>query len=335
LDKLRALEYFNRAVDLGSFAAAARACHVSTAAVTQLIGGLERELGATLFRRSPRGLVLTAEGERYHETAHAVMQALAEAEQRLAPRGATPRGTITVGFRQQLGQLYITPQLARFLARYPDIELVFKPVTSIGELEPRMIDVAVLIGWPARSDYVVRILGETQLFVCAAPEYWQRAGTPRHPEDLHMHHCMVLRSSGGTLLDQWSFAKGSEQCTIDVRARVFSDEGGMLVGAALGGAGVVRASDIVLTPHLDSGRLVRVLTDWTALEAPLVYATYPSRHRRSPVVRAFVQFLEEVFAGKAEGTSLRRAYPAIRPPEWFGKTQGRQSAYAARHKRRQ
>lgn len=334
MDKLRALHYFNRAVDLGSFAAAARACNVSTAAVTQLIAALERELGVSLFRRSRQGLALTPEGERYQETARAVTEALADAEQRLRPRMANPRGTITVGFRQQLGQLYITPELARFLSRYPDIELVFKPITSVGELDREMVDVAVLIGWPPRRDYVVRVLGQTQLFVCASPDYWQRMDVPRHPHDLNQHHCMVLRSSGGALLDQWSFEKNGERCTVDVRARVFSDEGGMLVGAALGGAGAVRATDAVLMPYLASGRLVRVLTDWTALEAPLVYAAYPVRHRRSPLVRAFVQFLEETFAGANSRTARSIAYPAVHPPEWFGKTQGRQSTYSARHRRR-
>lgn len=330
MDKLRALEYFNRAVEHGSFAGAARACNVSTAAVTQLISVLERELGVNLLKRSRQGLALTPEGERYHETSRAVAQALVEAERRLSPRGATPRGTITIGFRQQLGQLYIAPQLTRFLARYPEIELVLKPVTRIDELDARMIDVAVLIGWPPTTDYVVRVLGQTQIFICAAPEYWRRAGTPRDPRDLHAHHCMVLRSSGGALLDRWLFRKDGEERTVDVRARVFSDEGGMLVGAALGGAGVVRAADVVLGDYLASGRLVRALADWTVLEAPLLYAAYHARCRKSPVVRAFMQFLEEVFAASAGAPPTRLTYPAIRPPAWFGKTQGRQSAYVPR-----
>lgn len=334
MDKLRALEYFNRAVEHGSFTGAARACNVSTAAVAQLVAALEREVGVALFKRSRQGLALTPEGERYHETSRAVAQALADAEQRISPRGATPRGTITVGFRQQLGQLYIAPQLTRFLARYPEIELVLKPVTRIDELDARMIDVAVLIGWPPQTDYVVRLLAQTQMSICASPDYWRRAGMPRDPGDLHAHHCMVLRSSGGALLDRWLFRKNGEERTIDVRARVFSDEGGMLVGAALGGAGVVRAVDVVLSDYLASGRLVRALSDWTVLEAPLLYAAYHARHRKSPVVRAFMSFLEEAFAASTGLQASGLTYPPVRPPEWFGKTQGRQSAYVARRRKR-
>ena len=289
MDKLRAIEYFNRAVEHGSFAGAARSCHVSTAAVTQLIAALERELGVALFRRSRHGLALTSEGERYHETSHAVAQALSETEQRLTSRAGNPRGTLTIAYRQQLADLYIAPQLGRFLTRYPDVELVLKPVTRVAQLQHEMIDVAVLIGWPPEGGYVVRILGQTELLICASPDYWRRAGMPRDPDDLHDHHCMVLRSTGGALLDRWLFEKNGDRRAIDVRARVFSDEGGMLVGAALGGAGVVRTSDLVLRDYLTTGQLVRAVADWTCLEAPLVYAAYNARLRRSPVVRVFMQ----------------------------------------------
>lgn len=306
-------------------------CNVSTAAVTQLIGALESDLGIALFRRSRRGLALTAEGERYHETTRALAQALADTEERLTSRGANPRGTLSIGFRQQLGQLFLAPRLARFLAQYPEIELVLKPVTSV--IEMRATDVAVLIGWPPEQDYVVRMLGQTQLFVCASPDYWRRAGVPRDPDNLHEHHCMILRSSGGALLDRWLFEKQGDKRTIDVKARVFSDEAGVLVSAALAGAGVIRAADIVLADHLATGRLVRVLSDWNALEAPFVYAAYHTRLRRSPLVRVFMQFLKEAFDADDHGRSARVGYPTVRPPEWFGKTQGRQSAYERRRRK--
>src|SRR5712691_1179935 len=123
IDKLRAIEYFNRAIEYGSFAAAARSCDVSAAAVTQLIGGLERSLGVTLFHRSRHGLALTADGERYYETSRHVAEALREVEQGLNPRGAKPRGTLIVGVRPSLGHQLVAPALPRFLARYPEVEL--------------------------------------------------------------------------------------------------------------------------------------------------------------------------------------------------------------------
>src|SRR3954447_9462929 len=103
MDKLRAIQYFNSAAEGGSFAAAARHFDVSTPAVTQLIGALERSLGVTLFHRTTHGLALTLDGERYLQTGRKVLADLVEAEQHLGPRGAKPRGTLTIGMSASLG----------------------------------------------------------------------------------------------------------------------------------------------------------------------------------------------------------------------------------------
>jgi DNA-binding transcriptional LysR family regulator len=332
MDRLRAIEYFNRAVEQGSFAAAARSCDVTTAAVTQLISALEQSLGVRLFHRSRHGLALTAEGERYYETSSRVAQLMREVELTLQPRGAKPRGRLVVGLRPQVGQCSVAPHIARFLARYPDIELVLKTITTIKALDEG-VDIAVLIGWPSDGEAVVRILAQTELIVCASPQYWDRAGMPQDPEDLRNHHCMVLRSAGGMLLDRWIFEKGGERRVIDVRARIFSDDGGMLHQAACGDAGVVRLVDLVLRSYLSTGLLVRALEDWKALEAPLLFAAYPKRQRQSKLVRAFIEFLQEIFAPPDEqGRTVRGVFPPIRPPEWVGHTRGRQSAYAPRRR---
>ena len=332
MDKLRAIHYFNRAVEHGSFAAAARACDVTTAAVTQLVAALEQSLGAPLFHRSRHGLALTADGERYYEITRQILQSLHDVEQALDQHGRRPRGRLTVGFRQSLGQNCVMPHIARFLSRFPDIELVLKPITTVQELHERMVDIAVLIGWPPEGDLIVRILAPTELIVCASPAYWEHAGMPQHPQDLGQHHCLVLRSSGGALLDRWIFEKNGSTHTVDVRARFFSDDGGMLYQAACGGAGVIRIVDITLRQFLSSGHLVRALTDWKALEAPAIFAAFEKRQRQSKLVHVFLDFLHEVFA-EGDTRSLRAATPRLRPPEWFGRTQGRQSAYNARPRR--
>ena len=62
MDKLRALQYFIAAAEEGSFSGAARRLEVSVPAVGKMINALERTVGATLVERSPRGLVVTADG---------------------------------------------------------------------------------------------------------------------------------------------------------------------------------------------------------------------------------------------------------------------------------
>jgi len=332
VDKLRAIQYFNRAAEAGSFAAAARSLEVSGPAVIQLVGALERSLGFPLFHRTTHGLSLTADGERYYETSRSLVAGLQEIEQRLSPRGVKPRGTLTVGMAMAVGQNCVTPRITRFLARFPDIELVTKRVRTFQEIDEANIDVAVLSGWPPERDLVVRPLAQTRFVVCASPEYWMRAGKPNEPDDLLSHHCLVHHNISGVLQDRWTFEKDGERRTIDVRGHFVSDNRLWLDEAACAGAGVIRFGDLTLIRYLSSGLLVPVLTDWNVLESPTIYAAYRRSQRNSKLVRVFLDFLVEVFAEleKERIPAATGAIPRVSKPEWWGRAHGRRSAYAAR-----
>jgi LysR family transcriptional regulator for bpeEF and oprC len=169
MDKLRAIQYLTRAVETGTFAAAAKSLDVSTPAVAQSINALERSIGIKLLHRTTHGLSLTADGERYYETSRRVAAELHDLEYSLGPRGAMPRGTLTVGLRHAVALNCVMPRITRFLARFPDVELINKPARSIRDIDEKKLDIAVLIGWPSVRDLVVRPLAQTRYVVCASP----------------------------------------------------------------------------------------------------------------------------------------------------------------------
>jgi DNA-binding transcriptional LysR family regulator len=336
MDKLRAIQYLTCAVETGSFTAAAKSLDVSTPAVAQLIRALERSLGVVLLHRNSRGLSLTADGERYYSSSRRITADLHDLEQTFGARGAKPRGTLTVGMREAVALNAVMPRITRFLARFPDIELVIKPARTIQHIDEKKLDVAVLIGWPSKLDLVVRPLAQTRYLVCASPEYWMREGQPHEPEELDQHHCLLFRSSAEILLDRWIFEKNGERRTVDVKSRLLSDDRPWLDEAACAGAGVIRLADLTVARYLSSGQLVPVLTDWEALEAPTVYAAYRRGQRNSKLVRAFVDFIVEVFAELAHEClpTRSREISRVSKPEWFGRTHGRQSAYVSRTRKR-
>jgi DNA-binding transcriptional LysR family regulator len=335
MDKLRAIQYLTCAAETGSFTAAAKSLDVSTPAVAQLIGALERSLGVALFHRTTRGLSLTADGERYYETSRRITADLHDLEQTLGPRGAKPRGKLTVGMREGVGLNCVMPRITRFLTRFPDVELVTKPVGTFQSLDEANLDLAVLNGWPPEGDVVVLPLVQTRNVVCASPEYWMRQGKPQEPEALANHHCLVVRSFSGVVLDRWIFEKKGERRTVDVKSRLLSNDRPWLDEAACAGAGVIRLADITLSRYLSSGLLVPVLTDWEALEAPAIFAAYRRSQRQSKLVRAFLDFLVEVFAELEieRSLTLPNGVARVPKPEWFGRAHGRQSAYAARRRK--
>jgi DNA-binding transcriptional LysR family regulator len=308
----------------------------SPPAVTKLVVALERSLGVTLLHRSNRGLSLTADGERYYETSHRLTAEFQELELRVASADAKPRGTLTVGMRPVIGQHCVMPKIPRFLARYPDVELVTKPVRTMQDVHAEKVDVAVLSGWAEQRDLVVRQLAQNRFVVCASAEYWTPEGRPLEPEDLRHHHCLIFRHPAGTLEDRWIFEKSGERRTIDMPSRLFSDDRDWLVEAACAGAGVVRPADLTAAPFLRAGRLVPVLTDWQALEAPTIYAAYRRADRKSKLVRVFLDFLVEVFAElDSERTPMLPSRGVRAPkPDWLGRTRGRASATSRTDARR-
>jgi len=169
MDKLRAIQYLSRSVDTGSFTAAARSLGVSAPAVAQMIGTLERSLGVVLLHRTTRGISLTADGARYHEATRAITADLRELEQRIGPRSARPRGTLTVGIREAVGLNCVMPRITWFLARYPEAELVTRPARTARDIDEKGLDLAVLVGWPSEHDLAVRPLAQTRYVVCASP----------------------------------------------------------------------------------------------------------------------------------------------------------------------
>src|SRR4051812_1892840 len=296
MDKLRAIQYMVRAAESGSFAAAAKSLDISTPAVAQLVRALERTLGVVLFHRTGRGLTLTVAGERYYEASRRMTAELANIEQSFGARTARPRGTLTVGMRAAVAQNCVMPRILRFLTRYPDVDLVTKPARTVADLDEAKLDIAVLMGWPSERDLIARPLAQARYVVCASPQYWLREGRPLEPEDLSNHHCLLFRSSSEILLDRWIFERNGERRTVDVRTRLVSDDRPWLDEAACAGAGVVRLADLTASRSFSSGLLVPVLTDWEAAEAPTIYALYRRSQRQSQLVRAFLEFLTDVFA---------------------------------------
>lgn len=334
MDKLRAIQYFNRSVEARSFAAAARSLDVSTPAITHLVAALERSLGAALLNRAARGVSLTAEGERYYESARRIELELYDLEQRFGQPGEKPSGTLTVGIRHFVGQNCVMPRIGRFFGRYPDIELVMKPVESIQDIETENLDLFVAVGWPPQRDLVIRHLGQTRFIVCASPEYCARVGRPQKPEDLREHHCLVTRNVEGVLLDRWGFQKGAEQRSVNVNTHLLSSDRLWLEEAACAGVGIIRLIDLTGSRYLASGALVPLLHDWQTTESPTIYAAYPPRQRRSKLVRVFLDFLVEVFAEcEIERPLAQGNLPRVPKPQWWDRARGRHSSYTANRER--
>ena len=332
MDKLRSLQYFIAAAEEGSFSGAARRLDVSVPAVAKLVTALERSLGTPLFERSPRGMVLTPGGQAYLERCSPAIEALAQADDQARASTSRPRGSVIVGVQHLVAMNILIDALPRFRARYPDIQLDLRDVTQLTfDDEGRAVDVFLSLTWSEAPDMIHRRLGNGRFAVVASPQYLLMHGTPQHPRELADHECLLVRTTLGAVMDLWNFTRKEEKVSVTVKGWMMASNPlrDAVVRLAAGGHGIARIVDLASIEEIDSGRLVTLLDDWTADDAPPMTLSYWPSRRRITRVRAFIDFAIEIF-GELE---QRRGHaPTSAEPRWASYRSGRASAIMRRVK---
>jgi DNA-binding transcriptional LysR family regulator len=326
MDKLRALQYFAAAAAEQSLSGAARGFGVSATAVAKLINALEKNLGAKLFDRTARGLTLTAEGSRYLEACAPALAQLDDADERLRGSMQRPKGTVVIGVQHVIARGCLTAALPRFHARHPDIEIDVRDFQRVTDEQVSGVDVMLVLGWPKVEDLVLRRLVAGRFLVVASPAYWAEHGMPRRPKDLERHVCLPIRAVDGTVMDTWTFARGTEQESVVARGWLTTSNAhrDLVIELALAGHGVIRLLDWTNLPELASGALVSALQDWESTEAPPVNLLYRASVRRIPRVRLFIEFATDLFR-ELDRSRGQQVIATERPP-WLWRHYGRASA---------
>src|ERR1700731_1951504 len=112
LPPLNSLRAFEAAARHLSFTRAAEELHVTQAAISHQIKGLEERLGLPLFRRLPRRLLLTEEGQALPPELRDAFNRVAQAVERVCAQGLG--GTLTVSSMTTIVMTWLLPRLARF-----------------------------------------------------------------------------------------------------------------------------------------------------------------------------------------------------------------------------
>ncbi len=296
MNKLVSLKVFCRVVEAGSFAQCGRDLGLSSAMVTKHIAALEAELGVRLLNRTTRKVSATEAGIQYFERSLQIIADLEEADASVTQLGTTPTGKLNISAPLDFGTTHLLPAISAYLLRYPEVSVNIDFSDRKVSLVEDGFDVAVRLGNLSDSTLVARKLNTTKMFVCAAPDYLIRHSTIGEPADLTQHNCLQYAYYGNPL--EWVFQSKSESQRIKVHGSVFTNNGRALCEMACDGLGVVLQPEFIVSEHLKSGRLVRILDGFNIDEIGL-YAIYPHRRFLSAKVRSFVNFLAEYFSGNS------------------------------------
>lgn len=285
---------FAKVVEQGSFARAADRLSISTSACSRLVAELEAHLDTRLLNRTTRRLSLTESGQGFYERCVQLLADLDDAERAATESAANPRGTLRLTTSINFGVRHVSPAIGEFLARYPAVKFDVSLADRIVDLVEEGYDLAIRIGSAGGETVVARKLGEARMVACASPAYLKARGAPKTPEDLARHSCLTYEYMPTRHV--WPFrGKDGREHAVRVAGPLHSNNGDLLAAAAVAGVGIAYEPEFILGPDLKAGRLVPILTSYTAPLGP-IYAVYPSRRYLSAKVRAFVDFLAQRFA---------------------------------------
>jgi DNA-binding transcriptional LysR family regulator len=273
-----------------TLAAAARSLLVTPSAVTQRLRGIEGRLGIRLAHRSPRGLTLTDEGGLLAERAGAILADIDAVADMLGERRGMVRGHLRVAAPIGFGRRYVAPVVLRLRRDHPDLRVTLTLSENPVRLKPDAWDVIIHIGDLPLLDLRRVVLAPNARILCAAPAYLAERGRPETPADLARHDCIVIdENDEDTALWQFTSADG-DGGTVRIAPALSCNDGETARAWALAGMGIVLRSEWSAGADLAAGRLVRLLPDWRAADAP-VLALLGAQTGRAARTRHFVEAL--------------------------------------------
>jgi DNA-binding transcriptional LysR family regulator len=281
---------FARLVELKSFSAVAVSERISRSLVSKRITRLEERLGVQLINRTTRRVEVTDVGRTFYEYCRQMEATWLEAEAAVGEIRSRPRGTLRLNAPVTFGQFVLPRVIGGFLAEYPEVHIVLELRDSFVDIIEGGYDLVIRIGQLKDSSLRARQLGTTRMHLYAHRDYLARHGTPRRPQELAGHNCLVYRhKSGDPYLWDFEAADGSRE-EIEVRGNLSADNGAPLYQAALAGLGIARLPSFYELAYTLEG-MSYVLEDYAVTRG--VYAVYPAARRLPLTTRCFIDYLSD------------------------------------------
>lgn len=290
LDNIRT---FVRVYELGSMSAAGRDLRISPAVTSARISQLEEHLGVRLFQRTTRNLSPTEQGKAFYIGAVSVLDAVEDAEAKVAGLTDKPRGSLYVAAPLGMGRRLVAPEVPAFLKAYPEIALRLRLSDRVVDLTTEGLDLAFFLGQPADSNLRIRKIADCRRVMCASPAYISERGAPADGGDLLRggHECLNLRFPGAPEF-QWRLMTPDGPQKFAVSGRYECDDGEVLTDWALSGQGIAMKPVFEVAEHLLSGALVPVATV-TPPEPVQMACLYTHRRHQDPKTRLFMDFMTD------------------------------------------
>jgi DNA-binding transcriptional LysR family regulator len=275
----------------GSFTRAASQLGVTQSALSQAIRGLETRLDIRLLTRTTRSVSTTAAGERLLQAIGHRFDEIEDELEVLSDLRDKPAGTVRITCGDHVLKSTLLPKVAALLLKYPDVNVEFDVNYGFRDIVADRFDAGVRLGDTIDKDMIAVPIGpKLRMAAVAPPDYFANHPKPKTPQDLTRHRCINMRFPTHGGLYVWEFERKGKQVNVRVDGQVTLNSTPHIVIAALEGLGIAFLPEEEFAPHIEQGRLVRVLEDWCGYFDGY-YLYYPSRRQPSPAFSLVLEAL--------------------------------------------
>ena len=290
LPPLNALRAFEAVARLDGVGRAAEELHVTHGAVSRQLRTLEEALGAPLFVRQGRGLVLTPLGRRLHEAAAGAFDPLRVAWAELQ-RGPQP-ATLVLGCPGSVLARWMIPRMDRLARECPDLQLHLSARETMPDAPLTGLDAALLIaGPPWPSDWQVHALAPERIGPVLSPRHPDAERLAASPPDALLAQALLHTASRPQAWGAWAARAGLDPDRL--RMGTGFEHLYYLLEAAVAGLGIAIAPEPLVADDLASGRLI---APWGFVETDAQWVLCASRRRTDPKIVRLADWLRAALA---------------------------------------
>ncbi len=286
--KLDDMAAFAQIAQLGNFTRAAAALGMSTSNLSHTIRRLETSLGHRLLHRNSRSVSITEAGRTLLAALEPALIGISGALNSLDEGRDLVSGTLRLTATRQAYEAVVRPVMVAFSNRYPQATVEVQIETAYRDIVAEQFDAGIRLGEKLQQDMIALKVGsDLTMAVVATPDYLENYPPILHPADLTQHRCINYKMVSAGSLYAWEFEKDGKALEVSVKGPLTCNEPEIMLDAALDGVGVGYLLEHEVAPHIESGRLIRVLCDWTP-PFPGFHLYYPSRRQMRPILSAFL-----------------------------------------------
>lgn len=295
MDQLKALRYFAKVAETGSFTRSAAFFSVPASSLSRRIADLEKNLGATLLTRSTRSVQLTEIGQVYFQRTQESLDQLEQNDEAVRAYQTKPQGRISISAMTAFAEHMVLPLLDEFQDHYPDILLDLSLTDELTTLGRDQVDIAIRGGYPPNERVqAIRLMGN-EFIPVASRDYLKINGTPKSVFELKDHKALFYRTPNGRA--PWICEVDGEWQDVSGIPVAVSNSSQWLGNLVRKGLGITMAPRWLLADQIDSGELQELFFNPTLRISqnadPSIYLLYQKQRYQVPKVKVSVDFFTQ------------------------------------------